>query len=105
MGRLAEPLKVPPETLAALLTHRMVDVISPDWLSECLKQRCIIEKGEFMVDIELPKKQITERSGGSGGDEEEKNDKVVRLEDILEDVYAMKFGRKKPGAKKRNMID
>lgn len=56
---------------------------------------------QYRIDVSYPKRQV---SGGSDkSHEEEKRDKVVGLEDIMEDVYKAKFGGKE--SKKRSLRD
>jgi hypothetical protein len=73
--------------------------LSPEWLVECLKHKRLSEEMGFEVEVEIPKKLST---ATSKLDEEEKKDKVVKLEDIMEDVYAVKFGK---ANKKRTYVD
>lgn len=79
--------------------HSPIKVISPEWLVECLKEKRIVEEAHFIVDISIPKKLLNS-SATSKVDEEEKKDRVVKLEDIMEDVYAVKFGKERAGKKR-----
>ena len=70
-------------------------MLSPDWLTECFKQAKLIEdKAPYTVDISIPKRMT------KSVDREEEKDKVVRLNEIMEDVYSLKF---KSGNKKRSL--
>ena len=77
-----------------------VKVLSPEWLVESIKAKKRVPISTHTVEVSIPKK--LQSSASSKFDEEEKKDKVVKLEDIMEDVYAMKFGKKRSVAEMEN---
>ncbi|CDW73148.1 helix-hairpin-helix motif family protein [Stylonychia lemnae] len=91
-----------------------IKILTPDYLSECLRQRIFIEDFEkFEIKLDLPKIQTQIKRFNSGVSdqkqlEEEKLDQVVNLEDIIDDIYRMKFTTKEGGgnsSKKRSLKD
>jgi len=96
--KIAEKLKVPNEILIRSLAK--VKVLSPEWLVESIKAKKRVPISTHTVEVSIPKK--LQSSASSKLDEEEKKDKVVKLEDIMEDVYAMKFGKKRSVAEMEN---
>ena len=98
MEKIAEKLKVPNEILIRSLAK--VKVLSPEWLVESIKAKKRVPISTHTVEVSIPKK--LQSSASSKLDEEEKKDKVVKLEDIMEDVYAMKFGKKRSVAEMEN---
>lgn len=89
MEKIAEKIKVPPEFLVRNLAS--IQVLSPEWLVASLKANKAVPLEGYLVDVNVPKKL----AASSKADEEEKKDRVVKLEDIMEDVYAVKFGKKR----------
>jgi hypothetical protein len=84
---LSNLLKSKPNTL---------HVVSPDWLSDSLKTKTLVPHEDYLVTLHFPLMLLPKDSMKSGKtDEEEKKDTVVRLEDIMHDIYALKFNTKK----------
>ena len=50
----------------------------------------MVDASPYIVEVTFPKRMAS----SAKYDEEEKRDKIVRLEDIMGDIYAMKFGKK-----------
>eukprot|EP00347_Sterkiella_histriomuscorum_P022919 403336657 len=77
---------------------RPIKIVTPEWLTRCLMEKKLISNIEpYEIKIEIPNKeevQLTKINSGVSDQknyEEEKLDRVVNLEEIIDDIYKMKL--------------
>ena len=75
-----------PELLQSCLAK--TQILSADWLSECLKSKTLKDTADYIVPVTYPQRLSSFKS-----EEEESKDTVVKLEDIIGDIYSLKFGK------------
>jgi hypothetical protein len=92
IDKLASSLKVSPQFLTGMLIRsdkKPVKIVSPEWFTECFKANALVDSSKLELEVSKPQR------GSSKSNEEEKKDKVVSMDEIMNDVYDMKFGNKK----------
>eukprot|EP00347_Sterkiella_histriomuscorum_P009071 403342628 len=87
---------------------RPIKIVTPEWLTRCLMEKKLISNIEpYEIKIEIPnKEEVQLRKINSGVSdqknyEEEKLDRVVNLEEIIDDIYRMKFQKDGKNSQKR----
>lgn len=78
---------------------KTVKIVSPEWLTDCFKANALVDSSKHQLEVSKPKRS------SSKSNEEEKKDIVVSLDDIIGDVYDIKFGNKKRRNPPKDMKD